>query len=751
MNTPAKPIAPKLDKTLTLELAIGTKPTFNDDNDLDGTEDEEDRFWNEFPKRPYRKQRSALTTHGPTRRSDPDAKEEREWSASEDETYKYHHLKFESTTSRTLSDVLEKRKRGRPRKDNISDKLSSSKRTCVMSTGPDGRKTRGRTSGPDPNRTDKTGRTKLFYFTGAGHFDKVRHLVSLGADVNFKDNAGWTPLHEAALKGQLEIAQFLISHGADANARGFGDETPLHDAACNGHVDCVRLLLDKGADVFARNTDKQTPLDVCDDEESRKTLREKMMKLDRLITRDASGRTTLHGACINDFYDDVTRLLEQGANANTKDNLGRTPLHEAVANGRIEIAKLLIRHGADINDADCNGDTILHSACRHGHVHVARYLIDSGVVVHVSNCDGKSAYDVTECATVRQILAGRMDEERQQRATSHAIDEVTFVSATQRHKRTSGIGQGIARDGAPSRQLSREERKIQAIMRSFEAIEKQPQCRGRSGSAATESGRDERSASPAETAMIRRTTRQSHHRQNSCPTESCLREGSVDEGESRPTSESKKYDPHKKDSSGRTQLHKHATRGDVSAVEALLQAGADPNEKDHAGWTALHEAALHGRLEVMLLLLKNGANVNSKGADLDTPLHDATENGHADGVKLLLEHGADPHACNAKGTRPADIAVENDNRHIQQLILAYCNRQGQVKKRRLVPATLLECRTRDTKKKEDMPVLKRSPINVDLHHDHHRHEPWMRLKAQMLPFAPLSPDGSGSSRPDTTS
>jgi ankyrin repeat protein len=140
-----------------------------------------------------------------------------------------------------------------------------------------------------------------------------------------------------------------------------------------------------------------------------------------------------------------------------------------------------------------------------------------------------------------------------------------------------------------------------------------------------------------------------------------------------------KLDILKKDSSGRTHLHKFSKRGDAEGVENLLEGGANPNEKDYAGWTALHEAALNGHLEVVKLLLKYGANVNSKGADSDTPLHDATGNNHCDIVELLLEHGADPFARNADDTEPIDIAAENG---FQDIVLVLQAANPVVKKKR---------------------------------------------------------------------
>ncbi|KAG0170824.1 hypothetical protein DFQ28_001633 [Apophysomyces sp. BC1034] len=569
----------------------------------------------------------------------------------------------------------ERRKRGRPRKDSLSEKIQP-KRPCVPSDGlpkdyiPERthqrRRSKGRTACQDPNRTDKAGRTKLFLCTSSGHLDKVKELVARGANVNHKDNAGWTPLHEASLKSQYEIAKYLIECGADVNARGFGDDTPLHDACSTGCSECVQLLTDAGADVFALNSDKQTPLDVCDDIECEEIVKRKMKLLDRLVARDDAGRTTLHRACAEGRYEEAAALVKQGANTNAKDKSLWTPLHEASHFGHLAVVKLLVEHGSDINHPGHEGNTALHSASRKGRQDIVQYMVDVGADVDICNDAGKTAYDVAEIPAVRRILAARVDELRKQRAVSDAIDEVTFISHSKQRQKASRhrpVGDG-------DRQLSREERKIQAIMRTFEALEQNQTKRPRRIRQIEDDEEEEEETQTDILTAVRKKKKGLHQRTKSCSAEAESRECSVG-AEPRPAPkkvDATKLDPRKKDTSGRTHLHKWSIRGDISVVETLLKAGANPNETDNAGWTPLHEAALRGQDAIVQLLLENGANANSKGADSDTPLHDATENSHYLVVELLLRHGANPHACNAKGSRPLDIAIENGDADIEQAL-----------------------------------------------------------------------------------
>ncbi|CAO3591096.1 unnamed protein product [Absidia cylindrospora] len=579
----------------------------------------------------------------------------------------------------------------------------------------------------DPNRADKAGRTKLFTFTSSGHLDKIKELVAQGANVNFKDHAGWVPLHEAALKGQCDIASYFIDCGADVNVRGYGDDTPLHDACSSGHADIVQLLINSGADVFALNSDKQQPIDVCDNEACERIIQAKMKQLDRLVARDSTGRTTLHRMCAEGRYDDVASLVKQGANVNAEDSKQWTPLHEAAKHGHLKIVRLLVQHGADINHSGYQGSSVLHSACRSGHDKVVHFLMDQGANIHAKTDAGKTVYQVTTSASIRRDLAATIDDERKQRATSDAIDEITFTALRQRKlsskssTTTSSSSSSLSRN-AP---LSREERKIQAIMKSFEALEQQqprqhqPPRSSRASrrrdttptttdAMATKKGCDDADEdnnehqiqndvdemNEDEQIVVEATNsgeqrkkrpRRSNKTSMGTRTRSLSREPmedtlvdsahstNKDQSAVTATTTKKKLDPtklnpHKKDTSGRTHLHRWAIRGDVNVVKVLLQAGADPNVTDHAGYTPLHESSLRDRGDVVRLLLENGANVDAKGVDLDTALHDAVDNGHPKVVDILLQFGADPHIRNSKGMTPLEMAKEHDHFEIQSLL-----------------------------------------------------------------------------------
>ncbi|XP_061924709.1 BRCA1-associated RING domain protein 1-like isoform X1 [Entelurus aequoreus] len=122
----------------------------------------------------------------------------------------------------------------------------------------------------------------------------------------------------------------------------------------------------------------------------------------------------------------------------------------------------------------------------------------------------------------------------------------------------------------------------------------------------------------------------------------------------------------KKNHKGETPLHLAAIKGDVEAVQKLLEQGADPNLKDNAGWTPLHEACNLGHEAVVQVLLSSGALVNTPGYENDSPLHDAVRNGHMAVVKVLLQSRASQNVLNLHGKRPADYAVTQEMLDILQ-------------------------------------------------------------------------------------
>ncbi|KAE8368290.1 hypothetical protein BDV27DRAFT_122546 [Aspergillus caelatus] len=77
---------------------------------------------------------------------------------------------------------------------------------------------------------------------------------------------------------------------------------------------------------------------------------------------DARGEFPLYNAAAGGYYDEVKRLLEQGANPSMRTLFQWTALHWAVGNGHANIVQLLLDYGADINATSDTGSTPLDMA-----------------------------------------------------------------------------------------------------------------------------------------------------------------------------------------------------------------------------------------------------------------------------------------------------------------------------------------------------------------------------------------------------
>lgn len=114
---------------------------------------------------------------------------------------------------------------------------------------------------------------------------------------------------------------------------------------------------------------------------------------------------------------------------------------------------------------------------------------------------------------------------------------------------------------------------------------------------------------------------------------------------------------------GDTALMIAAYRGNVPAVDALLERNAEVNRP---GWTALHYAAAIGNNEVIKRLLERSAYIDAESPNGTTPLMMAARTGHIYAVKLLLDEGADATLRNALGMTATELARKNNHRDIAE-------------------------------------------------------------------------------------
>ena len=122
------------------------------------------------------------------------------------------------------------------------------------------------------------------------------------------------------------------------------------------------------------------------------------------------------------------------------------------------------------------------------------------------------------------------------------------------------------------------------------------------------------------------------------------------------------------------QLRRAAKRGDLVAVQALLDSGANPNAPDEDGDTALHWAflATHASsgVEVARALIEAGADPSVRGSLDATPLQRAAKRGDRGGFRLLMDLGADPSIRDEDGDPPLHWAFLGDHAFASEFTLA---------------------------------------------------------------------------------
>ena len=88
----------------------------------------------------------------------------------------------------------------------------------------------------------------------------------------------------------------------------------------------------------------------------------------------------LHFAVMDESFDNVKDLVENGVPIQNFDDCDKTPLHYAVEQENFQIAQYLIEHGADVNAQDIEkcGDTPLGNVGATCSLKMAKFLVKHG-------------------------------------------------------------------------------------------------------------------------------------------------------------------------------------------------------------------------------------------------------------------------------------------------------------------------------------------------------------------------------------
>lgn len=116
-------------------------------------------------------------------------------------------------------------------------------------------------------------------------------------------------------------------------------------------------------------------------------------------------------ACVAGDKDEVSRLLETGADIDTANVDGLTALHQACIDDNLDMVEFLVQNGADVNRKDNEGWTPLHATSSCGFLSIARYLIESGADLASINSDGELALDLACSDAMEDLIQRHIDEQ----------------------------------------------------------------------------------------------------------------------------------------------------------------------------------------------------------------------------------------------------------------------------------------------------------------------------------------------------
>ncbi|XP_055538614.1 protein phosphatase 1 regulatory subunit 12A-like isoform X6 [Wyeomyia smithii] len=116
-------------------------------------------------------------------------------------------------------------------------------------------------------------------------------------------------------------------------------------------------------------------------------------------------------ACVAGDKDEVSRLLETGADIDTANVDGLTALHQACIDDNLDMVEFLVQNGADVNRKDNEGWTPLHATSSCGFLSIARYLIENGADLAAINSDGELALDLACSDAMEDLIQRHIDEQ----------------------------------------------------------------------------------------------------------------------------------------------------------------------------------------------------------------------------------------------------------------------------------------------------------------------------------------------------
>ena len=178
------------------------------------------------------------------------------------------------------------------------------------------------------------------------HTESVDHVLDTPSPYN-----GMNSLHIATRNDLPKTMEIFLSRHSDKKSYattkwGADSKTALHEACYHRKSSCGPLLLAAGAEVNCECTVSfSTPLHIA--ALSRSDMLSKLLEAGAdSRKKDASGRTCLHFAAMQDWEEGIRLILDYNGDFNAVDHRGQTALEAAVENGCQISRQILLDAGA---------------------------------------------------------------------------------------------------------------------------------------------------------------------------------------------------------------------------------------------------------------------------------------------------------------------------------------------------------------------------------------------------------------------
>ena len=461
--------------------------------------------------------------------------------------------------------------------------------------------------GGNVNAVNKRGRTALLLNCSYGQMDSVQVLLGAGADPNITDEIGYSCIF-AAVDGRCskDTLQTLIDHGANIDTKRKDGTNALLCACRTGQSESVKFLLEEGANVNVTKPDGNTCLHVAVKGNCNKEALQKCIENGTSINAmNNEGKTALIFACESAQTGSVALLLKEGGDPNISDAYGFTSLHSAVvACCTNETLHEIINHQVNIDAQNNNGRTALWIACIFRQQETVKILLKAGSNSNIADHEGHTSLSAAVFGNCSKNIIRTM------------IKHGANVNATNKESVTALM-------------LASKEGNVDAMNILINA------------------GADQTFEDDDGNTWI------NYAIHGDCKKE--VFQSIIDLG----------TDVNAMNKFNVTALMMACEKGNVDAINVLINAGANMAIKDADGDTWIHYA-IYGdcEKEVLQSITDLGADVNATNNENVTALMMACEKGNVDAINVLINAGADKTIKDAGG-----------NTWIHHMLLGNCKKE----------------------------------------------------------------------------